>query len=108
MRPAAPAKKHGSAKRAKNNAGQFNSFSAQAASAAAALPLPPPLAADTKIPALSPSDMDAHVAQAWEWWNSIGAPKYHVAPMVDQVRIVGVVGGVFFSLSLSLFPTTAA
>ena len=52
---------------------------------AAALPLPPPLPADAQVPAPPPSDLDAHVAQAWEWWNSIGAPKYHVAPMVDQV-----------------------
>ena len=88
MRPAAPAKKHGSAKRAKHNAGGrgLMSASAAAAAAAAALPLPPPLPADAKVPAPPPSDLDAHVAQAWEWWNSIGAPKYHVAPMVDQVR----------------------
>jgi hypothetical protein len=24
-------------------------------------------------------------AKAWAWWESVGAPRYHVAPMVDQV-----------------------
>ena len=81
MRPALPAQKHGSAKRAKNNAGGRNSMS----SSALPLPLPPPLPADTQVPAPPPADLDAHVAQAWEWWNGMGAPKYHVAPMVDQV-----------------------
>ena len=75
-------------------------MAASAAAAAAALPLPPPLPADAQVPAPPPSDLDAHVAQAWEWWNSIGAPKYHVAPMVDQVRgeknsDSSIVGGVF-------------
>lgn len=27
-----------------------------------------------------------HAEQAWAWFRSIGAPKLHVAPMVDQVR----------------------
>lgn len=26
-----------------------------------------------------------HVQQAWEHWRKLGAPKYLVAPMVDQV-----------------------
>lgn len=29
---------------------------------------------------------DLHVQQAWEFWQRIGAPKFHVAPMVDQVQ----------------------
>lgn len=28
----------------------------------------------------------SHAAAAWEFWRSIGCPKFHVAPMVDQVR----------------------
>ena len=27
-----------------------------------------------------------HAARAWEWFRSMGSPRYHVAPMVDQVR----------------------
>ena len=30
-------------------------------------------------------DVVPHAAKAWEFFRSIGAPKYHVAPMVDQV-----------------------
>ena len=51
------------------------------------MPLPPLLPADAPIPAPPPTDLDAHVSQAWEWWTNMGAPKYHVAPMVDQVRV---------------------
>ena len=25
--------------------------------------------------------------KAWEWFRSIGSPQFHVAPMVDQVRV---------------------
>ena len=35
------------------------------------------------------SSADAAVPQAeaaWEHWRKMGAPKFHVAPMVDQVR----------------------
>ena len=32
---------------------------------------------------LSPADL--HIQQAWEFWKKLGSPKYHVAPMVDQV-----------------------
>ena len=28
---------------------------------------------------------DLHVQQAWDFWRRIGSPKFHVAPMVDQV-----------------------
>ena len=90
MRPAAPSQKHGSSKRTRNNVGgsccSSTSASVSAAAAAAAFPLPPPLPADARVPAPPPADLDSHVAQAWEWWQSIGAPKYHVAPMVDQVK----------------------
>lgn len=29
---------------------------------------------------------DSHSERAWAYWRSLGAPKYHVAPMVDQVH----------------------
>lgn len=32
------------------------------------------------------SATDLHAQQAWEFWRKIGSPKYHVAPMVDQVQ----------------------
>ena len=32
---------------------------------------------------------DLHVQQAWDFWRRIGSPKFHVAPMVDQVWIEG-------------------
>lgn len=28
----------------------------------------------------------SHSERAWAYWRSLGSPKYHVAPMVDQVR----------------------
>ena len=34
-----------------------------------------------------PPDVDAHVAAAWRWWRGLGAPRLHVAPMVDQVCV---------------------
>lgn len=86
MRPSGPSQ-HGSAKkRARNYAAVRCSSAAATAAATAALPLPPPLPADAQVPAPPPADLDSHVANAWEWWQSIGAPKYHVAPMVDQVN----------------------
>lgn len=29
--------------------------------------------------------LDAHVARSWEYFRSLGSPRWHVAPMVDQV-----------------------
>ena len=31
------------------------------------------------------SAADLHTQQAWKFWKKLGSPKYHVAPMVDQV-----------------------
>ena len=36
------------------------------------------------------SATDLHTQQAWEFWRRIGSPKYHVAPMVDQVSLAAV------------------
>lgn len=52
-----------------------------AASHKAAEPAFQPAEADMTVP---PADL--HVQQAWEFWQRIGAPKFHVAPMVDQVN----------------------
>lgn len=43
----------------------------------------------TSVPTTSMtlSATDLHTQQAWEFWRKIGSPKYHVAPMVDQVSI---------------------
>lgn len=30
---------------------------------------------------------DSHSERAWAYWRSLGSPKYHVAPMVDQVGL---------------------
>jgi hypothetical protein len=30
-------------------------------------------------------DLDEHAAKAWEFFRGMGSPKFHVAPMVDQV-----------------------
>lgn len=35
---------------------------------------------------LAGSELDAHVARAWDHFKALGSPKFHVAPMVDQVR----------------------
>jgi len=32
-------------------------------------------------------DMDKHVAEAWEWWRSLGSPQCVVAPMVDASEL---------------------
>ena len=38
-----------------------------------------------KQPAMTVSSAELHAKQAWEFWKRLGSPKYHVAPMVDQV-----------------------
>jgi hypothetical protein len=44
-------------------------------------------AAPRPAPDTRPVDnLAAHAEKAWAWWDSMGAPKLHVAPMVDQVR----------------------
>ncbi len=40
----------------------------------------------TKQPAMTIPSAELHVKQAWEFWRKLGSPKYHVAPMVDQVN----------------------
>lgn len=83
MRPGAACHAPPAAKRAKGTANSVAAASA-ALAAAAADALPAEILA--RVPAPPPADLDAHVESAWKWWESIGAPKYHVAPMVDQVR----------------------
>ena len=31
------------------------------------------------------TEAEQHAERAWAFFRSIGSPKYHVAPMVDQV-----------------------
>jgi hypothetical protein len=38
-------------------------------------------------PFTNPEALDAHVEQAWAHFRSLGSPQFHVAPMVDQVRV---------------------
>ena len=37
-------------------------------------------------PVMTASVAELHTKQAWEFWRRLGSPKYHVAPMVDQVQ----------------------
>lgn len=55
-----------------------------AAAAAARAPPPRPVP-DTRL--LSADEFDAHVSASWAWWEGLGAPRYHVAPMVDQSEL---------------------
>lgn len=32
---------------------------------------------------LKGESLKRHIKKSWEWFESIGSPKYHVAPMVD-------------------------
>ncbi|KAI8471105.1 MAG: dihydrouridine synthase-domain-containing protein [Monoraphidium minutum] len=52
---------------------------AAAAFAAAAPPAPPPYAEGP--------DLDAHVARSWAYFRALGAPAWHVAPMVDASEL---------------------
>lgn len=46
----------------------------------------PPTAAEGDVPPfLTAEALDAHVERAWAHFRSLGSPKWHVAPMVDQV-----------------------
>jgi hypothetical protein len=36
-------------------------------------------------PYTTPEALDAHVERSWAYFRSLGSPKWHVAPMVDQV-----------------------
>ncbi|KAK3236500.1 hypothetical protein CYMTET_53364 [Cymbomonas tetramitiformis] len=42
-----------------------------------------------EVPSDNPAvtDLEAHAASAWEFFRSIGSPKFHVAPMVDQSEL---------------------
>lgn len=42
-------------------------------------------AAMASTPATAGDDVVPHAERAWEYWRKLGSPKYHVAPMVDQV-----------------------
>jgi hypothetical protein len=42
-------------------------------------------AAMASVPAAG-DDIVPHAEKAWEHWRQLGSPRYHVAPMVDQVR----------------------
>lgn len=37
-------------------------------------------------PYTTPEALDAHVERSWAYFRSLGSPKWHVAPMVDQVQ----------------------
>lgn len=36
-------------------------------------------------PPYSGAALEAHVQRSWNYFKSLGSPKWHVAPMVDQV-----------------------
>lgn len=38
-----------------------------------------------QAPYTTPEALDAHVERAWAHFRGLGSPKWHVAPMVDQV-----------------------
>ena len=46
---------------------------------------PRQLASSAFATSMTLSAKDLHTQQAWEFWRKLGLPKYHVAPMVDQV-----------------------
>jgi hypothetical protein len=38
-------------------------------------------------PPYSGAALEAHVQRSWDYFRSLGSPKWHVAPMVDQVCV---------------------
>ena len=37
-------------------------------------------------PYRTPAALEKHIERSWAYFRSLGSPKFHVAPMVDQVR----------------------
>lgn len=66
---------------------QAQAGSSAAAAAAAAGPLAAP--ACSGPPYTDAAALDAHVERAWAHFRALGSPRWHVAPMVDQVRCCG-------------------
>lgn len=50
-----------------------------------AMPAEPAGAPEQHAHSVSPGVDPEHIRKAWEWFDRIGRPKFHVAPMVDQV-----------------------
>jgi hypothetical protein len=51
---------------------------------------PPEQQAGSDVPRPTNPGVDPqHIKRAWEFFDSIGRAKFHVAPMVDQVRRPG-------------------
>lgn len=46
----------------------------------------PPFSCSDLPPVMTASRAELHTKQAWEFWRRLESPKYHVAPMVDQVQ----------------------
>ena len=42
---------------------------------------------NSKSKMLEGQELEDHIKQAWQWYESIGSPKYVCAPMVDQSEL---------------------